>query len=111
MITPRGEVLPTTMYSTPACTRMEDAYVHFWIGDRGDIFDPKTASTPELPLPQGLVQAPDGRELKGDITILSLNTRTGYIATASPPQFDTAHAGTSSYNANVPFLTIARARR
>jgi hypothetical protein len=111
MITPRGEVVPTTMYSTPACSRMQDAYIHFWIGDRSDIFDPKTGSSPELPLPQGLLAAPDGRELKGEISILSLNTRTGFITTSTPASFDVANAGTAADNANLPFLGIAHAAR
>ena len=47
-----------------------------------------------------------GRELKGEASIVSLNTRTGLITTCTPSQFDTAHAGTPSYN---PCLAISDA--
>jgi prepilin-type N-terminal cleavage/methylation domain-containing protein len=108
MITPRGDVVPTTIYSSPASVGLQNSLLHVWIGDRGDVFDPRPGVYPQLPLPQGLTPASDGRELKGDITILSMNTRTGFISTTNPSQFDTAHLGTPAYNANLPFLACSR---
>ena len=40
-----------------------------------------------------------------------LNTRTGLITTGTPSQFDTAHAGTPSYNPSLPFLSAGASGR
>jgi hypothetical protein len=90
---------------------MQNSLLYFWIGDRGDVFDPSPGANPQLPLPQGLAPGADGRELKGDITILSMNTRTGFVSNAAPCEFDTANLGTPAYNANLPFLASSRAAR
>ena len=111
MLTPRGDVVPTTIYSSPSSFGMSSAYYHFWLADRADLFDPDPSSSPQLPLPQGMAPPNTlGRELKGDISILSLNTKTGLITTSTPSQFDTAHAGTASYNPSIPFLSAGAGR-
>jgi hypothetical protein len=84
MITPGGQVIPTTIYSTPACAGMASPYLHFWLADRGDQFDPAAGTSPQLPLPQGMNPSHSGRELKGEASIVSLSTRTGLISTSTP---------------------------
>jgi hypothetical protein len=84
---------------------MSSALYHFWLADRSDLFDPDPKSSPQLPLPQGMAPNVSGRELKGEASIVSLNTRTGMITSSVPSQFDTANAGTPSYNASFPFLS------
>lgn len=111
LLTPRGDVIPTTIYSSPTSVGMSSAYYHFWIADRADLLDPNASSSPQLPLPQGMAPNPLGRELKGEASIVSLNTRTGLITTGTPSQFDTAHAGTPSYNPSLPFLSAGASGR
>jgi prepilin-type N-terminal cleavage/methylation domain-containing protein len=105
LLTPAGQVVPTTIYSTPASAGMANHYLHFWLADRGDLFDPRASTTPQLPLPQGLNQSPalTGRELKGDVAVVSLNARTGLITTTTPARFDTANIGKPLYNPSLPF--------
>lgn len=111
MISPRGDVIPTTVYSSPSSVGMSSAFLHFWLTDRGDLFDPDPTAFPQLPLPQGLAPNTCGRELKRDISIVSLNTRTGLVTTTMPVGWDTANVGTPSYNPNRPFLDAEQGAR
>ncbi|MGC8640585.1 MAG: prepilin-type N-terminal cleavage/methylation domain-containing protein [Isosphaeraceae bacterium] len=111
MLSPRGEVIPTTIYSCPSSFGLTSAYLHFWLADRGDIFDPLPSSFPSLPLPRGLAPNFQGRELKGEITVLSLNARTGAITITNPSRFDTANVGSASYNPRLPFLDAEQGAR
>ena len=54
MLSPKGQLVPTSIYSCPASFGLADSFLHFWIADRGDLFDPAGGSYPQLPLPQGL---------------------------------------------------------
>jgi hypothetical protein len=111
LLSPRGDVIPTTIYSCPSSSGMGSAFLHFWLADRGDIFDPNLSSVPSLPLPQGLSAGTDGRELKGDITLVSLNTRTGRITTSNPTQYDSSNIGSGAYNPSLPFLDAEQGAR
>jgi prepilin-type N-terminal cleavage/methylation domain-containing protein len=51
LLTPRGDVVPTTIYSSPTSVGMSSTLYHFWLADRSDLFDPDPRSTPQLPLP------------------------------------------------------------
>jgi hypothetical protein len=82
---------------------MASPYLHFWLADRGDLFDPAAGTSPQLPLPQGMNPSLSGRELKGDASIVSLNTRTGLISTSTPARFDTQDVGKACYDASLPF--------
>jgi prepilin-type N-terminal cleavage/methylation domain-containing protein len=108
LLTPTGQLVPTTIYSSPSSFRMSDSLLHIWIADRGDLYEPIATAWPQLPLPQGL--APDlvGRSLKGDIAIVTLNARTGQLSTTTPSRFDAANVGTPRYNAGMPFLSAGR---
>jgi prepilin-type N-terminal cleavage/methylation domain-containing protein len=111
LLSPRGEVIPTTVYSCPSSASFGSSYLHFWLADRADMFDPELSSSPQLPLPQGMAPNTEGRELKGDITVLSLNTRTGAITSVNPSRFDTENLGTPAYNPSLPFLDSQQAGR
>ena len=110
MLSPKGQLVPTTIYSSPACFGMADSFLHFWIADRGDLFDPATGSYPQLPLPQGLAPNTQGRELKGDISLISLNAKTGHITSSVPSNFDTQNVGKPTYNASLPLLDAQQGR-
>ena len=105
MLNPSGQVIPTTIYSTPAGTSMSvgNAFYHFWIADRTDVYDPAPDNTgkfsfPMLPFPQS-VQGYDippivlnnatliGRFLKKDRQLVTLFTRTGQVVTNSINNF------------------------
>jgi type II secretory pathway pseudopilin PulG len=111
MLSPKGQLVPTTIYSSPASFGMADSLLHFWIADRGDLFDPATGSYPQLPLPQGLAPNALGRELKGDVSLISLNARTGLITSSVPSNFDTQNVGKATYNPSLPFLDAQQGGR
>jgi prepilin-type N-terminal cleavage/methylation domain-containing protein len=110
MLSPDGRLVPTTIYSSPACFGMADSFLHFWIADRGDLFDPATGSYPQLPLPRGLAPNAQGRELKGEFSIVTLNAKTGLITSSVPSNFDTQNVGQPSYNPSLPFLDARMGR-
>ena len=44
VLTPRGDVVPTTIYSSPASVGLTGAFYHFWLAERGDLFAIQTDS-------------------------------------------------------------------
>lgn len=108
VLSPSGQLVPTTIYSCPSSFKISNSFLHFWIADRGDLFDPDPASIPQLPLPRGVVPDPLGRELKNDSAVVTLNARTGQITSSTPTEFDTANVGKSSYNPGMPFVSSQR---
>jgi prepilin-type N-terminal cleavage/methylation domain-containing protein len=108
LVTPAGDLVPTTIYSCPSSFRLSDALLHIWIADRGDLFDPDSGTIPRLPLPPGMAPNALGRELKGDIGIVTLNSRTGQITASAPAGFDIANVGNSQYNAGLPFANARK---
>ena len=44
VLTPRGDVVPTTTYSSPASVGLTGAFYHFWLAERGDLFAVQTDS-------------------------------------------------------------------
>ena len=40
LLNPNGTVVPTTEYSSPSSFGMNSAFYHFWLAERGDLFDP-----------------------------------------------------------------------
>ena len=50
LLNPNGTVVPTTVYSSPSSFGMNSAFYHFWLAERGDLFDPlaTTANVPYL---------------------------------------------------------------
>ena len=108
LVNPGGDVVPTTIYSTPASFGMSSAFFHFWIAERSDVFNPGTGTTaPLLPLPAGIGASPqDGRQIQGPYQLLTLFTRSGLLTTNANVPFDnpTTPANGTSYNPNWPFL-------
>ena len=91
LLYPNGTVVPTTEYSSPSSFGMNSAFYHFWLAERGDLFDP--VANPGIPylLPQVQnVDTPAGetRFLKGERRLLTLFTRTGAINTNQVETFD-----------------------
>ena len=100
LLNPNGTVVPTTEYSSPSSFGMNSAFYHFWLAERGDLFDP--VANPGIPylLPQVQnVDTPAGetRFLKGERLLLTLFTRTGAINTNQVETFD-------GNNPSLPFL-------
>ncbi len=116
MVNPSGQVIPTTIYSTPAGTSLgvSNAFFHFWIADRTDVYDPaannaNTFTFPMLPFPEsvGGYNPPTnpansilaGRFLKKDRQLVTLFTRTGQVVTNSINNFDVTNVNAPFYEA------------
>lgn len=93
LINPDGTVVPTTLYSAPSIYSMDQAFYHFWLGERQDVTAPNTSATapPYLPIAQpggSNASSYSGPFLKGDYAVVSLNGRTGQLSSnANPPFF------------------------
>jgi prepilin-type N-terminal cleavage/methylation domain-containing protein len=126
LLNPSGDVVPTTVYSTPSSFGMAGSFYHFWLAERSDVlaplpFDSNGNPVPLvnnypflLPMPLGsnVVNAVTGASaydtlvsatpalpyLKGDRRLVTLSTRTGQIVTTENPEFDVN-------NVNQPFTT------
>jgi len=117
MFSPRGEVIPTTIYSTPASSPMTDAFYHFWLAERQDLHDPiipssdsdTPSSPPFLPITQGLV-AGATNALKGEQRIVTLFTRTGQVVTNSSATFLDPVSGNYG-GPNRPFISAQQGAR
>jgi len=92
LINPNGTVVPTSVYSSPSSFGMASSFYHFWLSERGDLFDPQAQpGTPTgvpylLPMIAGAANYPNkndtsGRALKGERRLVTLYTRTGQIIT------------------------------
>lgn len=116
LMNPGGDVVPTTLYSSPASLGLAGAFYHFWLAERQDVYAPqgdaKGNLTPlvsgrgfYLPMPafaayDTLVTAnPALPVLKGERRLVTLNTRTGQVLTNSLE--DTSFDIT---NTNLPYL-------
>ncbi len=101
LLYPNGTVVPTTEYSSPSSFGMDSAFYHFWLAERGDLFDPvASAHVPYLlPMVPGSTFAggtpypnandPNGtRVLKGERRLMTLFTRTGQLVTNQVESFD-----------------------
>jgi len=105
LLNPNGTVVPTTEYSSPSSFGMNSAFYHFWLAERGDLFDPvaNTGIPYLLPMVPGSTYAggtpypytnppvndPLGtRALKGERRLMTLYTRTGQLVTNQVETFD-----------------------
>jgi hypothetical protein len=108
LVNPGGDVVPSTIYASPASFGMASAFFHFWLAERSDITAPAASKTaPLLPIPPGIRPSSIGpRPLSGQLRLMTLFTRTGLLTTNSPMRFDdpAAPADGVSYNPNLPFL-------
>ncbi len=105
LLNPNGTVVPTTLYSSPSSFGMDSAFYHFWLAERGDLFDPPNLANPPangvhylLPQVPNVNTAPgDTRALTGERRLMTLYTRTGQLITNQVETFDGA-------NPSLPFL-------
>ncbi len=105
LLYPNGTVVPTTLYSSPSSFGMNSAFYHFWLAERGDLFDPPNLANPPangvhylLPQVPNVNTAPgDTRALTGERRLVTLYTRTGQLITNQVETFDGA-------NPSLPFL-------
>ncbi len=91
MLNPSGQVVPTTIYASPATFGLDASYYHFWIAEREDLHEPvdKRPTLPYmLPMPADAPGFPavalgdqtwGTSPLRGDNRLLTLYTRTGNI--------------------------------
>jgi hypothetical protein len=78
---------------------MSFPFFHFWISDNDDIVAPLSGTASRataLPTPD--VRDSQGRLLKGERRLVSINTRTGQIVTGSAENFDTSNINTPFFN-------------
>ncbi len=107
LINPNGTVMPTTVYSSPSSFGMASSFYHFWLSERGDLFDPhaQTGVPYLLPMVAGAANYPSAsdllgtRALSGERRLVTLYTRTGQIITNQVE--NTNFNGT---NPSLPFL-------
>jgi prepilin-type N-terminal cleavage/methylation domain-containing protein len=112
-----GHVVPSTLYSTPSSFGLAASFYHFWLAERGDVAAPLNLATSSgqsatfhLPMLAGTQNSAGGdtydvirslnaalAELKGERSLITLNTRTGQISTNAVEAFDVA-------NVSLPFL-------
>jgi prepilin-type N-terminal cleavage/methylation domain-containing protein len=116
LLNPNGTVLPTTVYSNPSSFGMASSFYHFWLAERGDLFDPLAQQNVPYFLPMvpsagnnypnpndtAYLQSP-ARALTGERLLLTIYTRTGQILTNQAESFD---GSTGALNGGVskPFL-------
>ena len=106
-----GQVIPTTLYSTPAASRLDTtSFFHFWIADRSDVYLPDYPQGgpvyPELPMPESTPGYPPSNNpnlvpgvfLKKDRHLVTLFTRSGQIVTNSINNFQLLDPTTSAIN-------------
>ncbi len=109
LINPTGDIVPTTIYSSPSSVGLGGAFLHFWLAERGDLFDPLPQNNVPylLPMPSGTPGYPNQydqfptRFLTGERRLVTLNTRTGLIGISEIETFD---ATGLNGGVNAPFL-------
>ena len=126
MVSPQGEVMPNTIFSSPTSFTLADSYFHFWLAERSDLYNradfqvsgvatlPNTNNNPQfppfLPTPVGL-NPNTSMFLEGESRLLTLFTRNGQITVDQVSDFDTlpgdyntATNGVPNYNPSLPLL-------
>lgn len=121
LLLPSGQVVPTTLYSSPASFSLTSAFYHLWLAERGDVHAPSeiwggTPAAPTanpnsgmafyLPLPQDAYTGhsfttPPQVALKGERMLLTLFGRTGQITTSSVEFFDCKDVGMPFYDSQL----------
>jgi prepilin-type N-terminal cleavage/methylation domain-containing protein len=99
LIAPNGMVLKADYNTTQPGPPMSFPFFHFWISDNDDIVTPLWGVTyPATALPTPDVRDSQGRLLKGERRLVSINTRTGQIVTGSAENFSTSNINTPFFN-------------
>lgn len=103
MIAPSGQVIPTTVYSSPTSASVSP-FLFLWIAERGDIHpaakldDKAPAGTPRLPMPEGVI-AGATVGLKGERRIVTINARSGNVTTSEAETFNATDVNVPYYDA------------
>ena len=114
LLNPNGTVVPTTEYSSPSSFGMNSAFYHFWLAERGDLFDP--VATPgafptccrwcperlSVPIPTPTIALRQPVRLKGERRLITLFTRTGQHH--HQPGRDVRRRANREPGPNLPFL-------
>ena len=71
LLNPNGTVVPTTEYSSPSSFGMNSAFYHFWLAERGDLFDP--VANPGVPyllpmVPEACDTYPDANDRSAPVS-------------------------------------------
>jgi len=96
LIAPNGQVLKADYNTTQPGAPINFPFFHFWITDIDDIFEANSTGPPYLPNPD--VADSQGRLLKGERRLVSINTRTGQIVTGSAENFNPANIDQPFFN-------------
>lgn len=94
MISPNGQVIPTTVYSSPASAGIVP-FLHLWISERADVQTPAKTGTVRLPMPDGVI-AGAAVTLRGERRLITVNSRSGNVTTTEIETFNAT-------DTNVPF--------
>jgi prepilin-type N-terminal cleavage/methylation domain-containing protein len=114
LVNQSGQVIATAStvaYSAPTAMRMSDSFLHFWLSDRSDVYDPGAGTGPQgsfvfptLPWTADAVPVRPNNcgwainlrttTLKKDRQLVTLFSRTGQITTNSVENFNPADVNT-----------------
>ncbi len=90
LVNQAGQVIPTTLYSTPSSNTMAQSFYQFWITERGDVTDAsgkKGNPYPNLPVGSDVVGTRPSTSpttfLTKERMLLTLFTKTGQVVTNS----------------------------
>jgi prepilin-type N-terminal cleavage/methylation domain-containing protein len=126
VLDPSGQLVPTTVYSSPSSFSMGQTFYHFWLAERQDVHElsdlfgvksalkttpppasavpnpnPNATATPPqtylLPMPLGAQGYTQSIVLKGDRRLITLFSRNGVITTHTIENFNVT-------NTNLPFV-------
>lgn len=95
MISPSGQVIPTTVYSSPASAGVSP-FLHLWISERGDVHPPASTGAVRLPMPSGVIPGASA-VLSGERRLVTIQGRSGNVTTTEVEAFNAA-------DPNVPFF-------
>jgi prepilin-type N-terminal cleavage/methylation domain-containing protein len=114
LVYPNGQMVPTTIYSSPSSISMGGAFLQFWLAERSDVLAPTGTVAPLLPA--GVLQSTTtpypGPYLKGQYWLVTLSARTGQIVSTESPGFDNpSHPAGSKYDPGMPFYAAQQGAR
>jgi prepilin-type N-terminal cleavage/methylation domain-containing protein len=110
MINATGQVVPTTIYSSPTSLDPSLQFLHFWIADRDQVVataDQTASGVPYLlPMPQGTTSYPNAgdiqkRFLAGERRLLTVFSRSGLINVDAVETFDGTNPSLPFYDAQL----------
>ena len=71
LVLPSGAIVPAARFSSPSSADVVP-FFHLWIAERGDLIEPAATGVTRLPEP------------KGEARVITVNTRSGLVATSDP---------------------------